>query len=160
MNVVLGIDPGFTATGYAIVSKIQGKETIIDYGYIALPAGKSMQERIGIFYDFFNQKIKQYQITTIALETPFLGKNVQTFLKLGYLRGIVHLLAQQHGATLHEYAPRSVKQAITGSGSAQKDQVARVVHMLFPHLGKVAKEDVSDAIAISLCGLWQHKKLF
>lgn len=157
--IVLGIDPGFTVTGYSLVTKIKGKETIIDSGYISLPASESLQVRIGIFYDFFCEKIKTYHVTVISIETPFLGKNVQSFLKLGYLRGVLYLLANQHALVLHEYSPREVKLAITGSGSAQKDQVARVLFMMFPHLVKPKKEDVTDAIAIGLCGLWQNKIL-
>lgn len=157
--IVLGIDPGFTVTGYSIVSKIKGKEVIIDANYISLPASQSLQVRIGIFYDFFCEKIKTHQITVLSIETPFLGKNVQSFLKLGYLRGVLHLLANQHGLTLREYSPREIKLAITGSGAAQKDQVARVLFMMFPHFAKPKKEDVTDAIAIGLCGLWQNKIL-
>lgn len=157
--IVLGIDPGFTVTGYSLVTKIKGKETIIDSGYISLPASQSLQVRIGIFHDFFSEKIKAYHVTVLSIETPFLGKNVQSFLKLGYLRGVLYLLANQHAILLHEYSPREVKLAITGSGSAQKDQVARVLFMMFPHLAKPKKEDVTDAIAIGLCGLWQRKLL-
>lgn len=158
MNMmVLGIDPGFTVTGYSLVTKIKGKETIVDSGYISLPATQSLQVRIGMFHEFFSEKIKTYQVTALSIETPFLGKNVQSFLKLGYLRGVLYLLAHQHAITLHEYSPREVKLAITGSGAAQKDQVARVLFMMFPHLAKPKKEDVTDAIAIGLCGLWQQK---
>jgi len=153
--IVLGIDPGFTVTGFSIVSKIKGKETIIDAGFIALPAKESLQVRIAIFYDFFCEKIKIHQITVLAIETPFLGKNVQSFLKLGYLRGVLYLLAEQHKLVLREYSPREVKLAITGFGGAQKEQVARVLSMMFPHFAKPKEEDVTDAIAIGLCGLWQ-----
>lgn len=153
--IILGIDPGFTATGYAVSSKIKGKDVILDSGYISLPATKSLDARIGIFYAFFAEKIKAFRVTNLSIETPFLGKNVQSFLKLGYLRGILYLLANQHSLQLHEFSPREVKLAITGSGSAGKEQVANVLFMMFPHLQKWKKEDVTDAIAISLCGLWQ-----
>lgn len=153
--IVLGIDPGFTVTGYSLVTKIKGKEAILESGFISLPASKPLQERIGIFHDFFHEKIMSHKVTVLAIETPFLGKNVQSFLKLGYLRGILHLLAYQHHLTLREYSPREVKLAVTGSGGAQKDQVARVLFLMFPQLAKPKKEDVTDAIAIGLCGLWQ-----
>ncbi len=101
MNMmVLGIDPGFTVTGYSLVTKIKGKETIVDSGYISLPATQSLQVRIGIFHEFFSEKIKTYQVTALSIETPFLGKNVQSFLTLGYLRGVLYLLAHQHAITL------------------------------------------------------------
>lgn len=154
--IVLGIDPGFTVTGFSVVSKINGKDTVLDCGYLSLPSKKTLDVRIGIFYDFFVEKIKQYHVTEISLETPFLGKNVQSFLKLGYLRGILYLLANQHSLQLHEFSPREVKRAITGFGGAQKEQVAQVLFMIFPQLPKPKKDDVTDAIAVSLCGLWNQ----
>ncbi len=130
---------------------------MLDHGFLKLPATQPLEVRIGIFYDFLTEKIKQYGVTAISLETPFLGKNAQTFLKLGYLRGILYLLAQQHQLGLLEFAPRLVKQTITGYGAADKEQVAKVLSMLFPAIPKPLKADVTDAIAISLCGLWQSE---
>lgn len=154
--VVLGVDPSYTATGYAVIKKESGKQFLIACGFLPLPSSKPMHERIGIFYDFIQKIIAQYQVTHISLETPFLGKNAQTFLKLGYLRGCLHLLAYQNNVQLIEYSPKEIKRAVTGFGGAQKDQVQRVVHMLFPALAVQKTYDVTDAIAISLCGVWQQ----
>ena len=161
-RIILGIDPGFSVTGFAVLKKDQNKAYLIDYGYIKLPTKKHLSERIGIFYDFFTEKIPTLNVTHIALETPFLGKNVQSFLKLGYLRGILYLLANQHQKVLCEYSPREVKAAVTGYGGAKKDQVAAMVLRLFPKISLVqatAKSDVTDALAVSLCGFWE-KELF
>ena len=154
--IVLGIDPSFTATGYAILQQHGNKQQLIHQGCIALPSTFELSARIGIFYDFFQNLIQQYQINKISLETPFLGKNVQTFLKLGYLRGTLHLLAHQKNLQISEFSPREVKAAITGFGGAEKEQVAKMVHMLFPGLPQQKSHDVTDAIAISLCGLWHR----
>ena len=157
--VVLGIDPGFSITGFGILKKEGGKTFLIDYGYLKLPVSKHLSERISVFHDFFVQKIEQHQVTDIALETPFLGKNAQNFLKLGYLRGILYLLAHKKNTDLHEFAPREVKQSVTGFGGASKEQVARVVLQLFPRLIMPKKLDVTDALAVTLCGLWKNKRL-
>ena len=103
---------------------------------------------------FLPKKSHHRHITDLALETPFLGKNAQNFLKLGYLRGILFLLTERHKLQLHEFAPRAIKQSVTGFGGAEKDQVARVIMQLFPRLQHQEKYDVTDAIAITLCGLW------
>lgn len=153
--VILGIDPGFTVTGYSILQKNKNAVIMLDHGFLKLPATQPLEIRIGIFYNFLHEKIKHHGVTAISLETPFLGKNAQTFLKLGYLRGILYLLAQQNKLSLLEFAPREVKQTITGYGAADKEQVAKVLSMLFPAIPKPLKADVTDAIAISLCGLWQ-----
>lgn len=158
--VILGIDPGFSFTGYGILKQEERKTYLLDYGYLSLPQKKHLSVRIGLFHQFFDQKIITMQVTTIALETPFLGKNAQNFLKLGYLRGIVYLLADKYHTQLHEFSPREVKQAVTGFGGAQKDQVARVIMQLFPKLDTPKKADVTDALAVSLCGLWRSKSAF
>lgn len=92
----------------------------------------------------------------MSLETPFLGKNAQNFLKLGYLRGILYLLANQHKLEIHEFAPRQVKSALTGFGGASKEQVARVILRLFPKIEAPKRDDVTDALAITLCGIWHQ----
>jgi crossover junction endodeoxyribonuclease RuvC len=158
--VILGIDPGFKYAGFAVIKKEAGKSFLLESGYLAMSPTKSLQERVGIFYNFFNEKIIRWQVTELALETPFLGKNAQNFLKLGYLRGIVYLLVHTHKLNLSEFAPTVVKQSLTGYGAASKEQVARVVLQLFPKLEHPDKEDVTDALAITLCGLWQNKNSY
>ena len=155
--VFLGVDPGFQITGFGILKKVQNSIILLDYGALRLPVKKDLSVRIGLFFDFFHGKIKEYGITDISLETPFLGKNAQNFLKLGYLRGILYLLANQHKAILHEFSPREVKQAVTGYGGADKLQVARVIMQLFPRFTAPKTLDTTDALAISLCGLWRKK---
>lgn len=156
--VILGIDPGFRIAGFGIVKKDNRYTYLLDYGYLAMSSSKSVKTRIKLFHDFFLEKITTLRITNIALETPFLGKNAQNFLKLGYLRGILYLLAEQHMLTLHEFSPREIKQSVTGFGGASKEQVARVIIQLFPQIKKPKKEDVTDALAITLCGLWEQRR--
>lgn len=159
-SVILGVDPGFHITGYAILKKEGGKTFLVDCGYLKMNSSQPLSKRVGIFYNFFKNKISQFKICEISLETSFLGKNAQTFLKLGYLRGILYLLADQNGLELHEFAPREVKAAVTGFGGASKDQVAAMIFRLFPRiseLGVVEKKDVTDAMAICICGLWQSQ---
>ncbi len=153
--IILGIDPGLAITGYAIMKKEKQKTEVLDYGAVCFQSKSSLESRIGTFYATFREKIITAQVTNIALETPFLGKNPQNFLKLGYLRGIVYLLADQHGIGIEEFAPRTIKLALTGSGSAQKEQVARVITRLFKGIQTPKSYDVTDALAVTLCGIWK-----
>lgn len=155
--IILGIDPGFSFTGYAILKKEGNRTLLLDFGYLKLPQSKSLQERVSLFHDALQQKITTSLVTHLSIETPFLGKNAQNFLKLGYLRGILYLLAHKNNLTLLEFAPTQIKQSLTGFGGASKDQVSRVLFQLFPTLAKPDKYDATDALAISLCGLWQTK---
>jgi crossover junction endodeoxyribonuclease RuvC len=152
--VILGVDPGFRYAGFGIIKKEGSQALLLDYGHLAMSSSDSLIIRIGQFHHFFEEKVITWGVTVIALETPFLHKNAQNFLKLGYLRGILYLLASQHKTTIQEFAPTEVKQSVTGFGGATKDQVARVVLQLFPGMEMPKKEDVTDALAVTLCGLW------
>jgi len=80
--IVLGIDPGLSVSGFSLIKKENRCLYLLDCGYLSMSSRKSIPERIGIFHDFYAQKIDQWQVTDIALETPFLGKNAQNFLSL------------------------------------------------------------------------------
>lgn len=154
---MLGIDPGFSFTGFCVLKSQQNKTVMLDCGYLRLPTQKHLADRINIFYNVFTEKISKYQVSQIALETSFLGKNAQTFLKLGYLRGVLYLLAAKNSLAIQEFAPREVKSKLTGFGGASKEQVARMVFILFPqlqNLKEAERNDLTDAVAIALCGLW------
>lgn len=157
--IILGIDPGFQVTGYGVIKKEAGKAFLIDCGYLKMSSSKHLSERVRIFHDFFQEKITRWNITNLALETPFLGKNAQNFLKLGYLRGILYLLSNKNNLIIHEFSPTQVKSSVTGFGGASKEQVARMVMQLFPQMRAPDKADVTDAIAVTLCGLWQNRIL-
>jgi crossover junction endodeoxyribonuclease RuvC len=159
-SVIIGVDPGFHITGYAILKKEGGKTFLIDCGYLKMSSSQPLSKRVGIFYNFFKEKIDSHKIREISLETSFLGKNAQTFLKLGYLRGVLYLLADQNNLVLYEFAPREIKAAVTGFGGASKDQVANMIFRLFPRISQLdvtAKQDVTDALAICVCGLWRSQ---
>lgn len=157
--IILGIDPGLHISGYGVIKKENNKIILIEHGFLKMNPSKPLSERVGEFYNYFDHKIKILGVSDVSLETPFLGKNAQNFLKLGYLRGILYLLANQSNLKIHEFAPREVKVSITGFGGASKDQVARVVLQLFPALKMPGKKDVTDAIAVTLCGAWSPKIL-
>ncbi len=156
--IILGIDPGFRYCGYGILKKEPHKTYLIDHGCLSMSPSKSLAARIQIFYDFYSGKIEHCSVTNLAIETPFLGKNAQNFLKLGYLRGILYLLSAQNNLSIHEFSPCQIKLSVTGFGGASKNQVARVIFQLFPKINKTTlRDDVTDAIAITLCGLWNNK---
>jgi len=155
--IILGIDPGFIVSGFSILKKDGHAISLLNYGHLSMTSKQSIAERVEQFYNFYQEKISTYGVTHIAIETPFLGKNAAIFLKLGYLRGIVHLLANQNKLLILEFAPRQIKQHITGYGHATKTQLAHIVIKIFPKIKLPIKEDTSDAIAISLCAAWQTR---
>jgi crossover junction endodeoxyribonuclease RuvC len=156
--VILGVDPGVRFAGFSIIKKEGAMVYLLDYGYLAMPQSSALHHRVAMFNDFFVAKITQWQVTDLALEIPFMGKNAQNFLKLGYVRGILYLLASKYNLGLHEYAPTQIKQAVTGFGGADKEQIARIIYQLFPKLRATTRTDVTDAIAVTLCSLWKSKQ--
>lgn len=153
--IILGVDPGLQNAGYSVASINSGKTSLIECGVLKLKPKDPLPKRVKEFNDFVKSLFKKYKIDHIALETPFIGRNAQTFLKLGYLRGILYLISEQENVTIFEFAPRQVKQAVTGHGGADKDQVQMMVKRLFPQVKDFKTNDVSDAVAVCLCGLWQ-----
>ena len=154
--IILGVDPGTRYAGYGILKHEKQKTFLIEYGYLDVHKKKNLVEKIGAIYEFISDKLHEFEVTHLALETPFLYKNASTFLKLGYVRGILYLIAHQNKLNLIEFSPSEVKQGVTGYGKATKEQVAKVILRLF-HIKKPQRDDVTDAIAIALCGLWNKK---
>ena len=155
---ILGIDPGTRYAGFAIIEKKQVVTRVLNYGCLVMQPQKPLQTRIAMFHDFLIEILSSEIIDIVALETPFLGKNAQNFLKLGYIRGIIYLLADKHNIKMSEFSPREIKQAITGFGGASKQQVARVIMQLFPRIRPPQKDDVTDALSIALCSLWRNQQ--
>jgi len=152
--IILGIDPGTRYAGYAVLKKANQKTCLIDAGCFDVHKSGGLINKIGDLYGLISEKVKRHQVTHLALETPFLYKNASTFLKLGYVRGILYLIAYQNKLKLSEYAPSVVKQAVTGYGKASKEQVSNMILRFFK-IKKPKRDDITDAIAIALCALWR-----
>lgn len=153
--VCLGIDPGLVTCGFGIVERKHGKVVLLDCGAVRMTSKQPIPERISLLFSIFESKIQEFSVTDLSLETPFLGKNAQSFVKLGYVRGILYLLSHRYALRLHELSPREVKLALTGYGAADKQQLAWVVTRLLPEFKAVGPLDISDALSLALCGLWK-----
>ena len=150
--IILGVDPGTRYAGYAVIKKEKQKTYLIESGCLDVHKLGSLVEKIGNIYRFMTDKVKEHNVTHLAIETPFMDKNAGTFLKLGYVVGILHLISYNNGLRLSKFSPTEVKKMVTGSGRAGKEQVANVVTKLF-RIKKPKRDDVTDAIAIALCNI-------
>jgi crossover junction endodeoxyribonuclease RuvC len=154
---ILSVDPGLHFTGWAIITKDELPTRLVSRGVICLKPGTPVRERLYDIYFTLFEIISVNHITHLALETPFLGKNAATFLKLGYIRGLLLLLSQIHGLSLDEFSPKKVKLMVTGSGNSDKEAVSNAVMRCFPGLVKPDKYDITDAIAVGICALRSMK---
>lgn len=151
---ILGIDPALHKTGFALLHINDGKTIVEELTQFIIKPRLSMGERLSLF----KEELEQFNTCdAIALETPFLGKNAQTFLKLGYIRGIILTFAFEKDIPVYEYTPQQIKQSITRHRYAPKDQVARVLYQLFPKLPKNISDDETDALAAALMCSWKEK---
>lgn len=156
-RIVLGIDPGSTIMGYAVVVVDPAVRNVapsfVVAGAIMLSQYRDHYQRLGAIHARVSQLIKSYQPTEMAIEAPFFGKNAQSMLKLGRAQGVAIAAGIGHGLPIAEYAPRKVKIAVTGSGGASKQQVANMLYRIFPNQGleQLRFQDATDGLAVALC---------
>jgi len=149
--LILGIDPGTAITGYGLVREDNQELVLVDYGVITTPAGQPLPQRLQAIYQGLAEVIRQHQPEAAAVEELFFSRNVRTALSVGHARGVVLLALADAGLPIHEYKPLEVKQAITGYGGADKQQIQEMVRMLL-QLDQVPQpDDAADAVAVAVC---------
>lgn len=149
--IILGIDPGTCITGYGIILYSAHKQQALDFGCIRPPAKQLLSQRYLIIFNGLSQLMDRYKPNAVAIETQFVSKNPQSAIKLGMARGMAVLAATQRNIPVYEYAPKRAKQAVVGSGSASKEQVQKMMQLLFQLPLPPTPEDAADALALALC---------
>ena len=148
---ILGIDPGTNIMGFAVL-EVRGKTLfVIEMGVLYMKNFTEYQEKLKHIFDELVLIIDKYQPDEMALEAPFFGKNVQSMLKLGRAQGVAMAAAISKGLTFEEYAPREIKQSVTGSGNASKEQVAAMLHTIFKKKLESEYLDAFDALGTAVC---------
>lgn len=149
--VILGIDPGYAIVGYGLIEYIGNRFRVFDYGSIQTKAGMPTNERLKIIYDSMADIIEKHKPDAMAVEELFFNTNSKTAIVVAEARGIILLSAINAGLEIAEYTPLQVKQAVTGYGRADKNQVQQMTKALLG-LDKVPKpDDTADALAIAIC---------
>ena len=159
-RVIMGIDPGTNVMGYGVLG-VRGKNPeLVVMGVLKLSGFDTHYKRLHLIYKRVEALVGQYLPDELAIEAPFFGKNVQSMLKLGRAQGVAMAAALSRDVPIAEYAPLSIKRAVTGSGSASKERVANMLkHLLnipddkMPHL-----LDATDALAAALAHFYESSK--
>lgn len=149
MTLILGIDPGSLKTGFGIINHQSGGSGYVASGIIRLPR-VGFPERLKIIYDSVTQIIEEYGPQELAIEDVFLARDARAALKLGQARGAAILACVNQSIPVYEYAAKSIKQAVVGTGNAKKEQVQYMVKSLLK-LPATPGEDAADALAAALC---------
>lgn len=155
-KIILGLDPGTSVMGYGLILIRKTKINLLQFGVIHLSKYEGHELRLKKIFERVISLLEEFHPDEVALEAPFFGKNVQSMLKLGRAQGVAMAAALSREIPIVEYAPKKVKQSVTGNGNASKEQVAK---MLMTVLG--IKElpkllDATDALAVAVCHHFQR----
>lgn len=154
-----GVDPGTNITGYGVIQVVDNTVHWVDSGTISSGRNATLPEKLAGIYEHLAEMMVRHGPCTVCVEEAFYAKNVRTTLILGHARGVVLLAAHKAGAGVMEFAPREIKKAVVGNGSASKEQVSFMVKALLSPPPERARTDACDALAAALCGYYNHRPL-
>lgn len=157
-RIILGIDPGTTILGYGIVKETGKQLSLINLGVIKLNHLDDHGLKLQRIFEKVSVLIEQYQPDCMALEAPFYGKNIQVMLKLGRAQGVAMAAALHKNIPIFEYAPRKIKQSVTGNGNAGKEQVAAMLKTLLKFDEAPQFLDATDGLAAAVCHAFQNQR--
>ncbi|MDP2767202.1 MAG: crossover junction endodeoxyribonuclease RuvC [Candidatus Methanoperedens sp.] len=149
--IVIGIDPGLATVGFGVIRAEENVITPVSYGCIRTSAEKQTPQRLLDIYTEIIVLFEKYAPSVVAVERLFFNKNVTNAMSVSEARGVIFLAAQQKNIPVFEYTPLQVKQAITGSGRADKKQMQEMIKRLL-NLSEIPKpDDAADGLSIALC---------
>jgi crossover junction endodeoxyribonuclease RuvC len=156
-QIILGIDPGTTVMGYGILKVMGNKTEMLAMGVLDLKKYSDHYLKLQRIFARTLSLIDEFHPDHLAIEAPFFGKNVQSMLKLGRAQGVAMSAALYRDIPITEYAPLKIKMAITGSGSASKEQVADMLrrYLKIPQEDMLPQLDATDGLAAAYCHFLQ-----
>ncbi|MBQ9145704.1 MAG: crossover junction endodeoxyribonuclease RuvC [Clostridia bacterium] len=149
--VILGIDPGLERVGYGVIEVRRGSQfSLLDYGVIKTPAHHPVVERLTMIEQGITQLMEKYHPDEVAVEELFFTKNVTTGIVVAEARGVILVTAHRLCGQLFEYTPNQIKQAITGWGGADKQQIQQMVKIILKMSAVPKPDDAADALAVAI----------
>ncbi|HYZ22465.1 MAG TPA: crossover junction endodeoxyribonuclease RuvC [Rhodopila sp.] len=147
---LLGIDPGLRFTGWGLIDVDGNRLKHVADGIIATDGDQSVPARLKVLHDALQALLTDYRPQEAAVEETYVNRNGSATLKLGYARGVALLAPALAGVVVTEYAAKTVKMAVVGTGGAEKEQVTMMVRRLLPG-ALIRRADASDALAVAIC---------
>ena len=155
-RVILGIDPGTNIMGYGAIHQQGSGVTMLALGILNLSKYDNHALKLKKIFERTLGLIEEYKPDELAIEAPFFGKNVQSMLKLGRAQGVAIAAAVYRDIPIFEYAPRKIKQSITGSGAASKEQVRAMLSSVLKINFEGERLDATDGLAAAMCHYYQR----
>ncbi len=150
---VLGVDPGLSRCGYAVLDTARRPPRPVALGVLRTPAADPVPRRLAAIQADVRALLDEFHCREVAVERVLFSVNVRTAIGVAQAAGVVMAEAVSAGAEVAEYSPNEVKQAVTGDGAADKDQVEAMVQRLLRVDQPIRPVDAADAAAIALCHL-------
>ena len=150
-RIILGIDPGTTVMGFGVLLEEGANVRLLEAGAIRFPAADDHTLKLRAIFQETTRIIAKHKPDELAIEAQFFGKNVQSMLKLGRAQGVAIAAALQRELAITEYAPKRIKQSITGNGNATKEQVAAMLLSILGIKELPQSTDATDAVAVAVC---------
>lgn len=147
--LIVGVDPGSTATGYGIIRKEGARSSHVASGVIRASAAHAHPKRLHRIFGKLSEVLQEHQPQVMVVESLFHANNSQSLMKLSQVRGVVLLVGEMHGLDIFEYAPMEIKAGLTGYGRAEKDQMVFMVGRILG-LPDLKSPDEADALAMAL----------
>ncbi len=148
---IIGVDPGSTITGYAVIECQGDSMQVLTMGIIKLAKFENHQQKLREIFFRVQDVIERYNPTTMAIEAPFYGKNPQSMLKLGRAQGVAIAAASAMDLDVEEFSPKRIKQSITGNGNSSKEKVAGMLAIILKTNLDDKTLDATDALAVAVC---------
>jgi crossover junction endodeoxyribonuclease RuvC len=155
-KIILGLDPGTNVMGYGLILIKGRRMTVIQFGVINMGKYGDHALKLKKIFERVLALVDEYKPDEVALEAPFYGKNIQSMLKLGRAQGVAMSAALYREIPITEYAPKKVKQSVTGNGNASKEQVAKMLMQVFSIKELPKLLDSTDALAVAVCHHYQN----
>lgn len=149
--IIFGVDPGTILTGFGIINSQKNQIAYLKSGIIRPNPADDLSSKLKYIYSELTQSVLIHKPDAFCIETAFYGKNVQSAMKIGYVRGVSMLVASMNNISCFEYSPREIKKAVVGRGSATKEQVQYMVKNLLNFDIEKVKYDETDALAVAVC---------
>lgn len=154
-RIILGIDPGTAVMGYGLVTEKDTKISMLSLGVVKMEHLENHALKLQRIFERTIYLIDEFKPDCLAIEAPFYGKNIQVMLKLGRAQGVAMAAALSRNLPICEYAPRKIKQSITGNGNASKEQVAAMLKRLLNFSETPEFLDATDGLAVAVCHSFQ-----
>ncbi len=148
---ILGIDPGYALVGFGIIDNNAGDLSVVDYGVIETHKDLSMPERLNLVENGLKELFEAYKPDVVAIEELFFFKNQKTLVPVAQARGVIINFAYKTCKNLFEYTPLQIKQALTGYGRAEKQQVQYMTKTILGLESVPKPDDAADALAVAIC---------